>query len=61
MNTACGWVENLKRAGESGNEKETQKKRNRREKTRTEEGPFGRPTERIPHLLEQSKQSITII
>ncbi len=26
MNTACGWVENLKRAGERGNEKETQKK-----------------------------------
>jgi len=26
-----------------------------REKKRTEKGPFGRPTERIPHLLEQPK------
>lgn len=27
MNTACGWVENLKRAGERGNEKRDPKKK----------------------------------
>lgn len=44
-----------KKSGERGNGNEREKMRKRGEKMRTEKGPFGRTTERIPHLLEQPK------
>lgn len=38
MNTACGWVENLKRAGERGNEKEKKKKTEEEERKNENRG-----------------------